>query len=84
MSRACQFQDDHLNEPPCGKQAIFSVLRHDFDPVRPDPDRDNRDCCRDHLPVTVEMTDEDEPGYVVHVTVIASVLDRRAAEEALS
>lgn len=75
-SEPCWYQDEHLNEPPCSSPAVFAVHRRNADPFRPDPDRDRLLCCRDHLPVTVELTDEPEPGYVVHVTVIASVLER--------
>jgi hypothetical protein len=78
----CGYQDAHLGLPSCGEPAVFSVRTRHADPVRPDPAKDNEYCCREHLPVTVELVDEDaETGFVVHVSVIASSQARRKAGE---
>jgi hypothetical protein len=69
--RACWLAAEH----ECERPVVFGVLRRDFDPVHPDPARDNRYCCRDHLAAVVELTDSEGPGsgYVVHVSVVTSV-----------
>jgi hypothetical protein len=57
------------------------VLQRSFDGVRPDPDRDSRYCCREHLALTVELTDEGaDPGCAMHVNVLSSTIDRLAAD----
>lgn len=70
----------------CFFAAAFMVLRRDHDPLRPDPDRDHRLCCGDHLAVTVALTDDDAPGYTVHVNVITTTeaLQRAEALERVS
>ena len=78
-ARGCTYPGNQPGQAFCGAAAVFSVLRRGYDPVHPDPDRDNLDRCREHLAATVEGVDcAAEPGYVVHVTVIASVRERQA------
>lgn len=80
--RTCQSPGTEPGRQHCGAPAVFSVLRRDFDPVRPSP-RDGYDCCEAHLGRVIREVDEmAAPGYVVHVTVIASVAEKEARAQA--
>lgn len=75
--KPCWYADEYAGIPPCSSRAVFSVLKRGFDAIHPDPDRDHRYCCREHLAVTVELTDEEsDPGCTVHVSVLSSVTEK--------
>jgi len=77
MPATCQYPG---NQPGtyCGAVAVFSVLRRDFSPVHP-AQRDNWDCCEEHLGrVVLDIDQWPEPGYVVSVSVIATTQNRQA------